>query len=345
MTFRLLIADDNVSTQKMIRLAFAGEDAVVESVLSGDAAIKALKRFRPNVVLADVVMPGCSGYEVCEFVRNDPQLASIPVILISGAFDPFDEDEAARVGASGHLTKPFNPSEMIAMVEKLLSETAHRDAPGFSNNAAGEADANTGAAAEISAPPTVSAAHDTQYDFFNIAPLDHSEVTAIVEKLLSGNAHHEAHGSSKATSESPELCVALPRQNAHLPNVNSAFVSVASLDFGACGGRPNNADGKADTGAAAAVKIPAPPAESAAPDAPPRVFFDVTPRSRESYLGPDRILEFFDDETFYEKAAEEWRIPEELIDRVAEKVAEKMFPDIETFIKQTLSACKSIPAQ
>ena len=343
MTLRLLIADDNVSTQKMVRLAFAGEDAVVESVLSGDAAIKSLKRFQPNVVLADVVMPGCSGYEVCEFVRHDPGLASIPVILISGAFDPFDEDAAARVGASGHLTKPFNPSEMIAMVEKLLSETARHDAPGSSNNAAGGAD--TGAAAEIPAPPAVSAAHDMQYDFFNIAPLDHSEVTAIVEKLLSESAPHEAHSSPKATSESPELCVTLPRQNAHLPNVNSAFASVASLDFGACGGRPNNAESKADTGAAAAVEIPAPSAESAAPDTPPHVFFDITPRSRESYLGPDRILEIFDDETFYGKAAKEWRIPEELIDRVAEKVAEKMFPDIETFIKQTLSACKSIPAQ
>ena len=140
MTLRLLIADDNEATQKMVRLAFAGEDVVIESVSSGDAALEMLKGFRPDAALIDVVMPGYSGYEVCELIRHDPEFASIPVILLSGAFDNFDEDEAARVRANGHLTKPFNPSEMITLVEKFLPDSMVRRAdPDFPDNEAEEA--------------------------------------------------------------------------------------------------------------------------------------------------------------------------------------------------------------
>ena len=110
MTLRLLVADDNVAMHKMVRLAFTGEDAVIEAVTNGEAAIDTLREFRPDVVLADVSMPGYSGYEVCERIRGDLDFAAIPVILLNGAFDPLDEEEAARVKASGHLTKPFDPS-------------------------------------------------------------------------------------------------------------------------------------------------------------------------------------------------------------------------------------------
>ena len=236
MTLRLLIADDNIATQKMVQLAFNGEDATVEAVSSGDAALEALKGFRPNAALVDVFMPGYSGYEVCELIRHDPEFASIPVILLNGAFDPFDEDEAARVGASGHLTKPFDPSEMIDMVERLLPKNTRGAAPGGSGNKTG--DAETVSAAEISSPPGESVTDGTPCDFFN-----------------------------------------------------------------------------------------------------------VTPRSWESYLGPNRILEIFDGETFYGKTASEKWLPEEFIERVADKAVEKLIPDIETFIKQTLSACKSIHTQ
>ena len=122
MTLKLLVADDSVTIQKIIGLAFSAEDALVESVSSGDAAMDAVRAFRPDVVLADVFMPGCSGYEVCERIKGDPELSHTPVILLVGTFEPFDESEAVRAGCDAHLTKPFDTSEMIETVRSLVGD-------------------------------------------------------------------------------------------------------------------------------------------------------------------------------------------------------------------------------
>lgn len=120
MTIRLLVADDSVTIQKMVCLAFQEEDVSVEAVSSGDAALDALPNIRPDIVLADVMMPGYTGYEVCENIRNNPEFSGIPVILLVGTFEPFDESEASRVRCDGHLTKPFDTSELIEMVHSLV---------------------------------------------------------------------------------------------------------------------------------------------------------------------------------------------------------------------------------
>ncbi len=122
MTLKLLVADDSVTIQKIIGLAFSAEDAVIESVSSGDAAMDAVKVFKPDVVFADVFMPGYNGYEVCERIKNDTDLSNTPVILLVGTFEPFDESEASRVRCDAHLTKPFDTSEMIETVRSLVGD-------------------------------------------------------------------------------------------------------------------------------------------------------------------------------------------------------------------------------
>ena len=122
MTLKLLVADDSVTIQKIINLAFNAEDAVVESVSSGDAAMDAVRVFKPDVILADVFMPGCNGYEVCERIKRDPELQNIPVILLVGTFEPFDEPEASRVRCDAHLSKPFDTSELIETVRSLVGD-------------------------------------------------------------------------------------------------------------------------------------------------------------------------------------------------------------------------------
>jgi CheY-like chemotaxis protein len=122
MTLKLLVADDSVTIQKITGLAFSAEDAVVEAVSSGDAAMDAVRTFKPDVVLADVFMPGYSGYEICERIKNDPEMAKTPVILLVGTFEPFDESEASRVRCDAHLTKPFDTSEMIETVRSLAGD-------------------------------------------------------------------------------------------------------------------------------------------------------------------------------------------------------------------------------
>ena len=118
---RILVADDNSNIQKMVGLALKDQGIDVVAVGNGEAAVRKISDLKPDLVLADVFMPVRNGYEVCQYVKMDPTLAHIPVILLVGAFDPLDEQEAQRVGADGVLKKPFVPPDpLISMVKSAL---------------------------------------------------------------------------------------------------------------------------------------------------------------------------------------------------------------------------------
>jgi CheY-like chemotaxis protein len=104
---KLLLADDSITIQKVVDLTFADEGVSVVCVSNGREAIERLEELMPDVVLADVFMPQASGYEVCEYIKQNDKLKHIPVMLLVGSFEPFDEEEARRVGADETLTKPF----------------------------------------------------------------------------------------------------------------------------------------------------------------------------------------------------------------------------------------------
>jgi CheY-like chemotaxis protein len=119
---KILVADDNSNIQKMVGLALKDQGIEVVAVGNGEAAVRRIPDVRPDVVLADVFMPVRNGYEVCEFVKKSDKLSHIPVILLVGAFDPLDEQEAQRVGADGVLKKPFVPPDpLISMVRSALA--------------------------------------------------------------------------------------------------------------------------------------------------------------------------------------------------------------------------------
>ena len=130
----ILLADDSPTIRKLVTQTFADSDFDVISVSNGDAAIKALEEKRPNVVLADIYMPGKNGYEVCKYVRNHPQMRTTPVVLLVGAFDAFDEDTAKQCGSTANVTKPFEPGSLIELVNSVLSAASadadrEREAP------------------------------------------------------------------------------------------------------------------------------------------------------------------------------------------------------------------------
>ncbi len=124
MSRTLLLADDSVVIQKLVGLSFANEDIEIITVDNGDDAIAKAVEIKPDLVLADVVMPGLSGYEVCSSVRQNPELASIPVLLLTGTFEAFDEGRAQEVGSNGFITKPFEASALVERVSELLTESA-----------------------------------------------------------------------------------------------------------------------------------------------------------------------------------------------------------------------------
>ena len=121
MSHKLLLADDSVTIQRVIELTFADEDVLVAVVGDGRQAIERILGDRPDIVLADIGMPERDGYEVAAFIKGDPRFSSIPVILLTGAFEPLDEERARRVGCDGVLVKPFEPQVVINRVKELLS--------------------------------------------------------------------------------------------------------------------------------------------------------------------------------------------------------------------------------
>jgi CheY-like chemotaxis protein len=122
----LLLADDSVTIQRVIELTFAEEDVQVVAVSDGDQAIQRLESAPPDIVLADIGMPGRNGYEVARYVRQSPRLSHIPVVLLTGAFEPVDQAKATEVGCDGVLAKPFEPQLVIGRVKELLSSPSRK---------------------------------------------------------------------------------------------------------------------------------------------------------------------------------------------------------------------------
>jgi CheY-like chemotaxis protein len=115
----LLLADDSVTIQRVIELTFAEEDVQVVAVSDGDQAIERLESAPPDIVLADIGMPGRNGYEVARYVRQTPKLAHIPVVLLTGAFEPVDQasDRGGlrwRAGEAVRATARDRPGQGIA---------------------------------------------------------------------------------------------------------------------------------------------------------------------------------------------------------------------------------------
>ena len=117
----ILLADDSITIQKVVELTFSDGEYRVLCVGNGAQALRKIAESRPDIVLLDVIMPEKNGYEVCEAMRSDPATAGIPVLLLTGTFEPFDRRRADAAGADGHLTKPFESHTLVARVDELIA--------------------------------------------------------------------------------------------------------------------------------------------------------------------------------------------------------------------------------
>lgn len=119
---KILLADDSMTIQKVISITLASEDVDMVIVSDGNAAVAKAREIKPDLILADVAMPGKSGYEVCEIIKSDPQLYKIPVLLLAGTFEPLNKEEAARVKADDSIVKPFESTSFVEKVKSLLAK-------------------------------------------------------------------------------------------------------------------------------------------------------------------------------------------------------------------------------
>jgi CheY-like chemotaxis protein len=136
---KILLADDSVTAQNMGRkiLADAGYDVI--TVNNGSAALKRINELKPDLIVLDVYMPGYSGLEVCQRIKEQDETAHIPVLLTVGKLEPFKPEEARRVRADAHIVKPFEASELLTAITKLEDRMVPQQAEGsrFSSSSAG----------------------------------------------------------------------------------------------------------------------------------------------------------------------------------------------------------------
>jgi CheY-like chemotaxis protein len=128
MPYRILLADDSLTIQKVIELTFSGTDFELKAVGNGDLALPLLDSLSPDIVLADCVMPGKTGYEICEEVKRRPGGRFVPVVLLTGTFEPFDKPRAEQAGADSVVTKPFDSQGLASLVRDLVNKAAEERA-------------------------------------------------------------------------------------------------------------------------------------------------------------------------------------------------------------------------
>ena len=120
MSKHVLIADDEPNIVISLEFLMKREGHRVSIARDGDAALEAIRRERPDLVLLDVMMPGKSGFEVCQAVRADEALAAVKILMLSAKGRDTDLAKGSALGADAYMTKPFSTRELAGKVRELL---------------------------------------------------------------------------------------------------------------------------------------------------------------------------------------------------------------------------------
>ncbi|MDC1153265.1 response regulator [Nitrospinaceae bacterium] len=145
MTVRILVADNSITIQKIVAMAFENEDAEVEGIGNGQKAFDRIPDFKPDIVLADVDMPGLNGFQLCKKIKGASDLKNIKVMLLASDFECFDEELFKKCRAENHISKPFKSVDIVEMVTRVMEEgdtTKYADEPALQENIAEEGPGN-----------------------------------------------------------------------------------------------------------------------------------------------------------------------------------------------------------
>jgi len=226
MRHKLLLADDSVTIQRVIELTFADENIDVIAVGDGKLAIDRVKSEKPDIVLADVGMPERDGYEVSTFVKKTPEFAHIPVLLLTGAFEPIDEARARAAGCDGVLVKPFEPQLVIHRVKELISGSRSANAP-VGLLAAGPESA-------LPSPPKSAGSVDAYFDRLDAAFSSRTSQPSVVNRGLAeelADWHPENLDAANSEARLPDLPPAPPvhrkTEAPSTPAVSGASIEVS----------------------------------------------------------------------------------------------------------------------
>jgi len=124
---KVLIADDHPQGVELLEAYLSSTPYELRSAVNGDDALKAIRDWKPDVVLLDIMMPRLSGFEVCKRLRQEPAISTTGVIMITALDQPADVDRAVDAGTDDFLTKPINQSDLLLRIEALLKSRTLTD--------------------------------------------------------------------------------------------------------------------------------------------------------------------------------------------------------------------------
>ncbi len=123
---KILVVDDDAFIRRPLELILHQEGFEARTAVDGDDCLRQVRAERPHLILLDVMMPGRDGFEICRALKSDPELADIPVILLSARDRERDRDRGLSAGASDYVTKPYAPAELLAKVRALVADDGGR---------------------------------------------------------------------------------------------------------------------------------------------------------------------------------------------------------------------------
>ncbi len=121
---RILVVDDDQTNLKFLKEILDDEYDLM-TVATGEDALSAIHEFNPKIVLLDIMLPGVSGYEVCEKIRQDEKLSQVKIILISAKAMINERQKGYEAGADDYITKPFDHEELLAKVQSILEQVSN----------------------------------------------------------------------------------------------------------------------------------------------------------------------------------------------------------------------------
>jgi DNA-binding response OmpR family regulator len=206
MPYKLLLADDSLTIQKVVELVLADEHFEIKTFIDGEQALAAIESFGPDIVLADIDMPKLNGYRLCEEIKKNASTVHIPVILLAGAFEPFDENYAKSIGADDYIIKPFESQELISKVKSLLVST-------------GPASEEAAAAVGVHEAEQLSSVEEINWD----------EEMAVEGEEKSEDKEYEAKAAFLSTGKAfeEEMADALKEESPHAPGFSGIVDTLA----------------------------------------------------------------------------------------------------------------------
>ena len=120
--FTILVVDDEPHISRMLKFLFERQGYRVLTASTGEEAVELVKSHKPDVVFLDLLLPGKDGLEVLAELRSDSRFADLPIYLLTAAGQDAEIEKSRELGATGYITKPFSPSELLRLVSSISSE-------------------------------------------------------------------------------------------------------------------------------------------------------------------------------------------------------------------------------